>query len=96
MRDLIDFVNYFLFSSLKPISRPHPIAKLFGSEMSERVTVCHVYLGLCPVSRQIWISSQTSHICYSLLQYVTRCHVTCITSHFTLFVRRITIVYLLI
>ena len=96
MRDLIDFVNYFLFSSLKPISRPHPIAKLFGSEMSERVTVCHVYLGLCPVSRQIWISSQTSHICYSLLQYVTRCHVTYITSHFTLFVRRITIVYLLI
>ena len=66
--------------------------------MSERVTVCHVYLGLCPVSRQIWISSQTSHICYSLLQYVTQRHghVTRITSHFTLFVRRITIVYLLI
>ena len=56
--------------------------------------------GLCPVSRQIWISSQTSHICYNLLQYVTQRHTRSRDTHYISFhfvcPHSITIVYLLI
>ena len=87
MRDLSDRFHQ-LISFMKPIWS-HPSAKLsFGSEMRMRGwewQFVRFTWGLCPVSRQIWISSQTSHICYNLLQYVTQRHTRSRDTHYISF-----------
>ena len=99
MRDLSDRFHQ-LISFMKPISLSASQCQVIirvrdENDESLRVTECHVYLG-------IMLSVQTDldlitfvTTCYNTSRSVTLSHVTRITSHFTLFVHRITIVYLI-
>ena len=85
---------------MKPISlsasQCQVIIRVRDEDESLRVTECHFYLEIIhSVQTDLDLITFVT-TCYNTSRSVTLGHVTHITSHFTLFVHRITIVYLLL
>ena len=89
MRDLSDWFHQ-LISFMKPISLSASQCQVITrirdeDDESDGVSCLPGDYAQCPMSRQIWISSQTSHICYNLLQYVTQRHTRSRDTHYISF-----------